>query len=332
MFDWPALLRARGIEYVASGPNVARGHIAVKCPWCGENDPSQHLGISLKGQGWGCWRNRGHRGKSKARLIEALLRCSSEEARELAGENSPSAELPPNERLNDLVASNLGLQNLALHTAGPLVLPSSAKPMASRSSGSMPFREYLSQRGYSMGEGEWIVEKYLLHYARAGQWANRLIIPVYDAAGRLVNWTGRAIGDKTKPRYKTLSTQLALTPISQCLLGLPLLWSVPNPKMLIVCEGPFDALRISVLGHELGVFGTCLFGLNASEQQALHLTALRRRFERIALCLDAGAEMSALRIQETLRVAGVDRLTPIGVKDPGELRSREGKTLIGSWL
>jgi hypothetical protein len=120
--------------------------------------------------------------------------------------------------------------------------------------------------------------------------------------------------------------------MTQCLLGLPLLWSAMSAKLLVVCEGPFDALRISALGHDVGVWGTCLFGLNASEAQALQLIALRRRFDRIALCLDMGAEMSVLRLQEMLRTAGITRLAPLDVKDAGELKSREGRELINSWL
>src|SRR5437773_2381680 len=78
--NWEKLLSNNGIEYVTSGSNTKRGEISVKCPFCGDDDPSEHMGISLTKDVWGCHRNAQHRGKNLRRLISALLGCSSSQA------------------------------------------------------------------------------------------------------------------------------------------------------------------------------------------------------------------------------------------------------------
>ena len=34
------------VEYIDSGKNHKAGNINIRCPYCGEEDPSYHLGIS----------------------------------------------------------------------------------------------------------------------------------------------------------------------------------------------------------------------------------------------------------------------------------------------
>ena len=53
MYPWIDLIQKK-IPYVTTGPNVARGHFAIKCPFCGEADPSEHLGIEESTGRWGC--------------------------------------------------------------------------------------------------------------------------------------------------------------------------------------------------------------------------------------------------------------------------------------
>src|SRR6185503_11264139 len=41
LMDWEHTLSQHGVPYATRGPNVARGAIAVKCPFCGPADPSE---------------------------------------------------------------------------------------------------------------------------------------------------------------------------------------------------------------------------------------------------------------------------------------------------
>src|SRR3974377_930695 len=93
-FNWVRLLNAHHVPFVTRGPNTGRDHISVKCPWCGAADPSEHLGISLRGKGYRCLRDPRHAGRSRARLIHALLHCPSEYALRLAREDAPTPPPP----------------------------------------------------------------------------------------------------------------------------------------------------------------------------------------------------------------------------------------------
>ena len=140
----------------------------------------------------------------------------------------------------------------------------------------------------------------------------------------------RAISADTEPRYKTLSVNNgpALASTSNTLLGLPLLWNAPDPRALIICEGPFDALRLVVAGAALGVYATCLFGLRAYPEQRAIFQELEERFPRLYLLIDAPAELQRLRLGRQLSPVqlGALRLPP-GVKDPGDLSAVEATSL-----
>src|ERR1700690_250170 len=78
--DWIRFLDENNIHYVTRGPNTKRGEVSVHCPMCGDEDPSEHLGINLQTEKWGCLRDQSHRGKSARTLIKAMLGCSSPQA------------------------------------------------------------------------------------------------------------------------------------------------------------------------------------------------------------------------------------------------------------
>lgn len=344
-FDWPHFLRQHNIHYVTRGPNTGRGRISVRCPWCQESDPSEHMGISLKGSHWGCLRNSQHRGKGRARLIQALLRCSFEEAQRLSGEDVTPPP-PLDEDLAELVSNKLGVESIKPERSQVLKFPIEFKPLAHPSMVGLAFYDYLNERGYTGDQILWLSRHYNLQYTVRGLFRYRLIIPIYGVNGALLSWTGRTIIKEESTRYKTLSLRpregytgepLALDASSNLLLGLPMLWRAKNASVLVLCEGPFDALRISVFGHQLGVYGTCLFGLNVSDAQVGLLEDLTERFKKIVLLLDPDASMTRLRIWDRLsRQASMQRLIcfgtlPNGVKDPGELSEQSAVKLIQDW-
>ena len=315
--DWPRFLTAHSIQYQDAGKH----NITTSCPFCGSVDTLGHyLAISTRGRGWRCFRNpRQHRGRSNARLIAALLKCSEAHARDLAGETAPplpSAYTFGAEWRKKLgVASPEGSRPASFH----LKLPPEFKSLASHSRFVDAFWNYLYGRGYTFDQAAWAVENYQLHYAITGPYAYRIIVPVYAADGKLMTWTGRSIRPDAEIRYKTLATDDACAPPGDLLLGLQMLWSVKNPRCLVVCEGPFDAIAVTVLGHLNGVYGTCLFGLNVSEAQADLLAELERRFERMRLMLDSDALLRILSLRERLPQRCKSAVLLTGAKDPGEL-------------
>lgn len=323
-FDWPRFLRQHRIEYVTSGPNTSAGSISCKCPFCGENDPSQHLGISLNGAGWGCLRNAAHRGKSPIRLIRQLLHCSVQEAQRLVGGTAPLAP-----SLSAFEASALALRGLDSKTApAPLqtalrLLPE-FKPLLNDSPLAAPFWAYLRERDYRDAQIRWLAKNYGLYYAIKGLYAQRIVIPIYDRYGDLLSWTARTIRADAQPRYRTLRMQgeapVAKVAANNTLLGLPLLWPAENPRALVLVEGPFDALKLTAFGYPFGVYATALFGLNVYPSQVVEVQELASRFGKVCLLLDEDAEFQRLRILSALSGVRCQVLKmPQGTDDPGAL-------------
>jgi hypothetical protein len=280
------------------------------------------MNISLIGRGWFCRRNPRHNGKSRSKLIKALLRVSDERARQLAGEHG-EVGTPVNGSVSERVRAAVGA---ASRDEPPerLVWPPEFKPLVNNRVLAQPFINYLRGRDYSDADIEWLAEHYHLHYATRGWHKSRLIIPVYDAMGELKSWTGRTIIPNKQPRYKAPAGH----PPGDWLLGLPLLWNCPGPKALLVTEGPTDAMRISVTGHTRGVYGTCLFGLNLSSEQAYQLRELARRFKFIGWLLDEDAELRSFGLQQKSGVRCKRLELPDGVKDPDKLTRKAAVELF----
>src|ERR1700681_3280217 len=142
-FDWPKFLSSRGIPFVTSGPNVPRGDLcAIKCPWCGRSDPSEHLAINTKGQ-FHCWRNRSHKGGNPAKLVQALIHCTLEQANEITGRNSIHV---PDDFLS-MVKRNL-TNDPPPKPKHELTQPKDFRPFR-RLPSAQPFIAYLKGRGFT---------------------------------------------------------------------------------------------------------------------------------------------------------------------------------------
>lgn len=332
-FDWLPFLKQHNIEFVTSGPNFARSNAAnIRCPFCGEGDPSQHMGLSNKGW-WGCLRNSSHRGGSPPWLIQRLLGCSIQEARRIAG---VADKLAPT---HDDFAKSFAALKASAGVAEPsrnrevLSLPREFKPLLNGSPFAEPFLEYLRQRGYRAAQVQWLAKNYNLHYATKGLYAYRIIIPIYDRYGELLSWTARSIVGDVQPRYRTLwmeapaewpDAPVAKLAANNTILGLPVLWGADNPRVLVIAEGPFDALKVTAFGHTIGFYAAALFGLNVYPSQMAEIQELSRRFPKIYLLLDEDATLQRLRLLNQLSGINCQALRmPPGSDDPGALPGAE---------
>lgn len=314
----------------------------AKCPFCGDADEAGHdMAISLQNRGWKCWRNRKHRGRSAARLIQAYLRCSWERAREIAGEVQVASV--PDSSVSSHLRKVLGGPALV---AGPAALqfPKEFRPLRKVTRINEQFWNYMENplpegRGYDHDEARWLAKNYELQYALRGDQKNRIIFPIYDQDGQLVTWTGRSIKKNATLRYKTLTTDpaavdegepVALLPTTDILFGLKVLWNCDDLRVVVICEGPMDAMRITLFGHQMGVYGTCLFGLNASEAQAEQLEELYyQRKPRLCLVTDLDASLRAFSLRQVFMTMPVRTVpVPRGVKDPGALKRKEAARFV----
>jgi hypothetical protein len=309
MFDWRTFLDTQGIHYVERGRNVSRGNLAIKCPFCND-DPSEHMNVSLNGYGYACWRDAEHRSRGNAKLVQILLSCTWTEANNIVG--GEQAVVPTLATFREQVEKFLDK-----HGPRKLQMPKAWQPLHKPGG---PMRslvlEYVKSRGYSEHDAIALAKRYEMYCSAEGGWKKRVLWPLRDENGVLVNYIGRAVNNKFALRYKAVAGDKATLKVSECLFDLHNLVKVEG-EALIICEGPFDAMRLGWVGEALGVFTTCIFTVNISERQMDLARLLRRRFARMFILFDKGAFMQAVRAQTYLQCSRLE--IPKGIKDPGEL-------------
>lgn len=327
MIDWAVFLDERGIEYVTTGPNVAKGNLNVRCPLCSD-DPSHHMGISLQGKGWACWRSKLHRGRSEARLVALLLSISMEEARHIVFGGTTI----PGDGIHDLVKARLIADDKVVITKSrKLRLPDNFKRFGKLPS-SRSYYQYMKRRYYNEYQVREISDYYDVRYCNSGPFKGRIIFPVYQG-GELATWTGRSVYLGAKVRYKTLTadlekakeegTQVAREVTTALILWYDLLVESPGQKLIVV-EGPFDALRVDYLGRIMGIRSTSLFGKSVYPAQMQLLYELVQYYPERYLLLDQEASADALRMQIELSSLHfrIKQLPP-SIKDPADISKRQ---------
>lgn len=334
-FDWPAFLKQRGIPYVTSGPNTARGNISIRCPFCGDSDHSQHLGISLEGRGWSCWRNRiEHRGIRPHRLIQALIGCSYPEAAQIVGDVDSSLPAINDNSFGDHINALIrGAPQAKPKPVKPLIMAPEIRPLIKSPLGHQQFRKYLHARKYSSEQIAELFVRYDLHGAFRGAFRYRMVFPVSHPEG-LVCWTGRSILAQEGLRYKALSADerkakldnvpVARLAIHSCLWQAEKLYE-EGGDMLVIVEGPFDAMRVDFLGREFGIRATCVFGKHVSVDQIALLVDIAPKFKHHVLLLDPDAFFESQGLVTMIEPLGFRTCAlPHGLKDPAMLEPMHG--------
>lgn len=227
MFDLRRVLDKLNIHWVDTGSNTSRGYVNIKCPRCGYKDPSHHLSINeITGQ-YKCFRNSDHWGTN---LMPLLTRASGlprdkvyqalagyRRSRRPTGIRKLSLSLIENQREKALD----GLKLISLNSG--------------------PELDYLAERfKLSSSEALELAEsagllKAPLHDSRLQY---RIVFPIIDyISGDLVAYTGRAISNARQPRYYTIGN-------IEAALYMPEPPAPETKPVVILCEGPFDALQV----------------------------------------------------------------------------------------
>ncbi len=307
--DWIALFEDNHIEYVTHSPNTKKGNVNIRCPWCREDDPSQHLGVSLSDAGYACWRNAMHRGKSPSYLIKVLLGCSASQALLVAAQYSQTDP----EALGNLETA----PEAPVKPAGQLKMPTEFRPIPPTGR----FFDYLKQRGFDAPH--WVGEAYGLKCCSSGRWKDRIIIPVWQN-GKLVAWTGRALQDPIlAPRYLSTSEIIKTVIFNDNHIA-------KGGNCLFVTEGPFDAMKVDYYGYNQGAKATAVFGTSITMDQISILREITKRFKKTVLLFDTDATETTFNMADWLPGAIIGNL-PDGVSDPGELSKDQVKALVNQY-
>jgi len=316
--DWRRFLEENNIHFVDRGPNTKRGEVSIQCPMCGDEDPSEHLGINLTNGKWGCHRDGSHRGLAARSLIRHILGCSASQAQLIVKQYShsdPDTLEAALAALTDSAPEERKEFNQPLEPQYKDFYEIKPRGITKR------FFTYLVSRGYDNPQE--IIERYGLRCVLTGRYKDRIIIPVRHNK-ELLGWTSRAIGSlENAPRYLASSEDVKTTIFNYDQIK-------KGGERLFIVEGPFDAIKIDnyslshvpptlVSNQDMVHYrATCTFGTSLTISQIAILRGLVKKYEETYILFDRGAEGPANDLASWLNVETLD--LPVGIDDPGELR------------
>ncbi len=279
-----------------------------------------HLGVNSELGVYSCWRNPAqHRGRTLHKLIMLLRKCSYAEARTILGQQPLWLK---EDQFNAFADNPSEWFTKQKEEPNKLELSQEMRSFGSSYTSEQLFVSYLVNRGFYKSTILQFTQQYRLRWAVSGKFKNRIIIPNW-LEDNLVNWTGRSIEAKQNVRYLTLSEgNGAIINIKKIIFNWDQLIKQPG-HLVVVCEGPFDALKLDWFGRARGLRATCLFGQMATMEQVAYIAALTDLYHGVIVMLDNTAAELAESLCDQLHWLPV-RYYPLpdGVKDPGELSFR----------
>lgn len=211
-FDMIRFCQDYGIWYCSRGKIVSKGWIGLQDVFNNDTTDSGYLGFCLAGSYFSSWLDGGHSLKSWLEIV-----APDANYHQLMQEYGD--EISYVNRLNDKS------QNATYLEFNFPELPSHA-------------RKYIEKRKF---DPDILIEKYGLRWGGiVGDFAYRIIIPIYDKSGKMVSYQGRFIGtDKDIPRYKNLSLEKSLVDPKS------ILYNENNAEgnTVFVVEGFFNCIR-----------------------------------------------------------------------------------------
>lgn len=261
--------------------NHPKGEFYYHCPFCNHSNPK--LAVNLEKHGvWHCWHcnDRG----SVVQLFRKL-HCTKEELNLLYKLLGDDRSIPIDDR-----------------TEIPLTLPSEYQPMWERPK-SMDFSykgamQYLLNRHITASD----ILRYQIGYCSHGEYAGRIIVPSYDASGKLNYFTARSFYSNDGLKYKN-------PPVSKNVIGFDfhINWSY-SP---VLCEGMYDAIAIKRNAIPL---------LGKTIPTKLRDSIVVQNVKRIYLALDNDALRATAKITEDFMMNGISvHIVHLTGKDPSDL-------------
>ncbi len=289
-FSWKQFCDEHGIRYVSSGSNVKRGNIAAHCVFCGSDDKSFHLGLSLTDGRWACWRNDSHRSGDPAKLVMALLGCTYADAKAITGDSSP---LPTQDSLSDLSLRLKTLDSSETKAKTIVKMPEDFRPLGSDRPTHVAWN-YLKTRGFQDADLNCVVKAYELMVGFEGMWKNRIIFPIL-VEGKLKGWQGRSISQTSRLRFLTEPEDAKNHVFNYDLADL-------GGNILVIVEGLFGCLKVDYYGWPSAIRACAVMGLQVKSTQIAEIYRLAPKFKKLLLLFDPGAEGQVANLASKLSI------------------------------
>ena len=260
---------------------MKNGEHAFHCPFC--NHHKKKLQVNLETQKWHCWvcNAGGHKIGILLRKINAPKQIISEVLKLLGDYKGVSKEKEEKTEYN-------------------VSLPQCYKPLWEKSEDPLYKNaiHYLKKRGI---EGIDIL-RYSIGYCSSNGYSNRIIIPSYDADGKLNYFIARDMFPNSKFKYKN-------PPMSKDTVCFEMFinWNEP----IVLCEGAFDA--IAIRNNVIPLLGKF-------PSKTLVTRLVEKRVKTIYVALDEDARQDAIKLSKFLMDYGISTyLLNMKDKDPSEL-------------
>jgi len=269
---------------LGSGKATARNNYAYHCPFCHHHKPKMEVNLTENKEGrnpWHCWAC-----DVKGTTIYSLFKQLKVEVNKFT-------------ELKSLVKTSKSIKQTQV--VNSVSLPKEFISLIDNNSNEIKTRHalaYLKSRNINQHD----ILKYDIGYCEAGLYANMIIIPTYDADGRLNYFTARSFEKDPYIKYRNPSASRDVIP-NEHLIN----WKVP----IIICEGLFDAIAIKRNAIPL---------LGKNIQSNLMKRIVTSVVDKIYIALDKDAIKQALRFCENLMAEGKEvYLVDMQDKDPSEM-------------
>ena len=247
---------------LGSGKATARNNYAYHCPFCNHHKPKLEVNLTENREGknpWHCWACD-VRGTTIYNLFRQL-----------------KADVSKFTELKSLVVTSKSIKETQVVSS--VALPNEYIGLNNVDTSDIMARHalaYLKNRHVS----KYDIIKYNIGYCKEGLYKNMIIIPTYDADGRLNYFTARSFEKEPYVKYRNPSASRDIVP-NEHLIN----WNVP----VILCEGLFDAMAIKRNAIPL---------LGKNIQSSLMKKIVTSVVDKIYIALDRDAIKQALKFCE----------------------------------
>ena len=278
------------------GKSTSRNNYAYQCPFCnhGNNKKKLEINFTENSDGvnpWNCWTCL-TRGKKIYNLFKKI-------------------GVSP-EKYNELKKLVISTQSFtpSTPTIKNISLPKEFKSLINIPNNNIIAKHallYLKKRGVNKND----IIKHNIGFCESGEYNNMIIIPSYDAEGKINYFISRSFKKDSFVKFKNPN-------ISRDIIANELFinWDLP----IIICEGMFDALAIKRNVIPL---------LGKNIQNSLMKKLITSKVKKIYIALDKDAIKQSVKFCEDLMNEGKEvYLVKIDEKDPSELGFNKFTELI----
>ena len=269
---------------LGSGKTTARNNYAYHCPFCHHHKPKMEVNLTENREGknpWHCWAC-----DVRGTTIYSLFKQLKVEAGKFT-------------ELKSLVKTSKSIKETQVVSS--VSLPDEYIGLYNVDTSDIMVRHalaYLKKRHIS----KYDILKYNIGYCKDGLYKNMIIIPTYDADGRLNYFTARSFEKEPYVKYRNPSASRDIIP-NEHLIN----WNIP----IVLCEGPFDAIAIKRNAIPL---------LGKNIQNSLMKKIVTSVVDKIYIALDRDAIKQALKFCDKLMAEGKEvYLVDMQDKDPSEM-------------